>query len=166
MVSATTRTLLIFATLVSGLLAGGNVDRAFVAMPAWQQVGAIAWAEFSRHADLGSGLILYPIEAIGGALLTIAAAIMIHFDRNAPRAAAVLIYAAALFAVGGLLLTVKAAPVMLGIRGVGELVVLQRAFEEFWYWGNLRAICQVCVFLLQLATLAVLLRGGEAKASH
>jgi hypothetical protein len=102
MASVTTRTLLIFATLVSGLLAGGNVDRAFVAMPAWQQVGATAWAEFSRHADLGNGLILYPIEAIGGALLTIAAAIMIHFDRFAPRAAAVLIYAAALFAAGGL----------------------------------------------------------------
>ncbi len=166
MVSATTRTLLIFATLVSGLLAGGNVDRAFVAMPAWQQVGAIPWAEFSRHADLGNGLILYPIEAISGALLTIAAAMMIHFDRNAPRAAAVPIYAAALFAVGGLALTVKAAPTMLGIRGVSELVALQRAFEAFWYWGNLRAICQVSVFLLQLATLAVLLRGGEAKTSR
>jgi len=141
MVSVTTRTLLIFATLVSGLLASGNVD-------------------------LGNGLILYPIEAIGGALLTIAAAIMIHFDRNAPLATAVLIYAAALFAVGGLVLTAKAAPTMLGIRGVSELVVLQRAFEEFWYWGNLRAVCQVSVFLLQLATLAVLLRGGEAKTSR
>jgi hypothetical protein len=165
MASVTTRTFLIFATLVSGLLAGGNVDRAFVAMPAWQQVGAITWAEFSRHADLGNGLILYPIEAIGGALLTIAAAMIVHFDGNAPRAAAVLIYAAALFAVGGLILTAKAAPTMLGIRGVSDLVVLQRAFEEFWYWGNLRAICQVSVFLLQLATLAVLLRGGEAKTS-
>jgi hypothetical protein len=96
--------------------------------------------------------------------LTIAAAIMIHFDRKAPRAAAILIYAAALFA--GLVLTAKAAPIMLGIRDVSELVVLQRAFEEFWYWGNLRAICQVFVFLLQLATLAVLLRGGEAKTSR
>lgn len=166
MASVSTRTLLIFATLFSGLLAGGNVDRAFVAMPAWHLVGAIPWAEFSRHADLGNGLILYPIEAIGGALLTIAAAIMIHFDRNAPRATAVPIYAAALFAVGGLVLTAKAAPTMLGIRGVSELVVLQRAFEEFWYWGNLRAICQVSVFLLQLATLAMLLRGGEAKTSR
>jgi hypothetical protein len=54
---------------------------------------------------------------------------------------------------------------MLGIRGASELVVLQRAFEEFWYWGNLCAVCQVSVFLLQLATLAVLSRGGEAKTS-
>lgn len=166
MASATTRILLILATLIAGLLAGSNVDRAFVAMPAWQQIGALAWAEFSRHADLGNGLILYPIEAIGGALLTIAAAIMVHFDRSSSRAAAVLIYAAALFALGGLVLTVKAAPMMLGIRGLSELGALQRSFEEFWYWGNLRAACQVFAFLLQLAALAVLLRGGEAQASR
>jgi hypothetical protein len=49
MISARTRALLIAATVLSGLLAGGNVDRAIVAMPAWEQVGAAAWAEFSRH---------------------------------------------------------------------------------------------------------------------
>jgi hypothetical protein len=64
MVSATTRILLIFATLVSGLLAGGNVDRAFVAMPALRQVGAIAWAEFSRHADLGTALSSIPSKPL------------------------------------------------------------------------------------------------------
>jgi hypothetical protein len=62
--SETTRLLLIAAAFVSGLLAGGNIDRAFVAMPAWQEVGATNWAEFSRHADLGNGMWLYPIEAI------------------------------------------------------------------------------------------------------
>jgi hypothetical protein len=87
MASKTTRILLILATLISGLLAGGNVDRAFVAMPAGQQVGAIAWAEFSRHADLGNGLVVYPIEAFAGALLTLAAAITFHRDRNASPAA-------------------------------------------------------------------------------
>jgi hypothetical protein len=60
------RLLLILSTFVSGLLAGGNIDRAFVAMPAWQQIGATSWAEFSRHADLGNGLILYPAEALAG----------------------------------------------------------------------------------------------------
>jgi hypothetical protein len=57
--------LLIAATFMGGLLAGGNVDRAFVAMPAWEQMGAIAWEQFSRHADLGNGLVLYPLEAFG-----------------------------------------------------------------------------------------------------
>jgi hypothetical protein len=53
-----TRILLVLALLFSGLLAGGNIDRAFVTMPAWQQVGVTAWAEFSRCADLGNGLVL------------------------------------------------------------------------------------------------------------
>ena len=128
-------------------------------MPAWQQVGAISWAEFSRHADLGNGLVLYPIEAIGGAALTLAAAIMFRFDRTTPQAAAVPMYVAVLFAIGGLVLTIKAAPIMLGIKGLSEPAALQHAFEGFWYWGNLRAVCQVLAFLAQLAALAMLLRG-------
>src|SRR3954470_20176450 len=57
----TIRTLIILALLVSGFLAGTNIDRALVLMPAWQQVGVSAWAEFSRHANLGNGLIVYPL---------------------------------------------------------------------------------------------------------
>jgi len=52
MISPSTRYLLVAATMLSGLLAGGNVDRATVAMPAWGQLGAEAWAEFSRHRSL------------------------------------------------------------------------------------------------------------------
>src|SRR4051812_41277262 len=102
MISVTTRLLLFAATFVSGLLAGGDIDRALVAMPAWQQTGATAWADFSRHADLGNGLVLYPLEAVGGALLTLGAAIGISFDRGVSRSAVVLLYAAAAFAVAGL----------------------------------------------------------------
>lgn len=155
------RLLLILSTFVSGLLAGGNIDRAFVAMPAWQQIGATSWAEFSRHADLGNGLILYPAEAFGGALLTLAAAIMFHFDRSVPRTAVFPLYAAVLFAAGGLVLTVKAAPIMLGIRDLDDPAALQRAFEGFWYWGNLRAVSQVMAFVAQLAALTILLRGSK-----
>ncbi len=155
------RLLLILATFVSGLLAGMNIDRSFVAMPAWQQIGANSWAEFSRHADLGNGLILYPLEAFGGALLTLAAAIMFHFDRSAPRKAIVPLYAAVLFAAGGLALTVKAAPIMLGIRDLSHPAALRQAFEGFWYWGNLRAASQVLAFVSQLTALAMLLRSQE-----
>lgn len=130
-------TLLIFAMFASGLLAGGNVNRAVVAMPAWDQVGAETWAAFSRHADLGNGLFLYPLEAIGGAVLTITAAIAIHFDRSAPRSGVIAIYLASLLAVSGLILTAKAAPISVG--DLTEPSSLRRAFEGFWYCGNLRA---------------------------
>jgi hypothetical protein len=155
--SLVTRTLLIAATLVSGWLAGGNVDRALMAMPAWQAVGAVAWAEFSRHADLGNGLFLYPLEAFGGALLTLAAAIGVHFERYARRAVALALDAAVLFAAAGLALTIKAAPIMLSIRDVTDSATLQRAFEGFWYWSNIRGACQVLAFAAQLLALAFLL---------
>jgi hypothetical protein len=58
---------------VSGVLAGGVVDRVVVGAPAWHELGAEAWAEYGRHADLGYGLVVYPIEAVGGALPIIAA---------------------------------------------------------------------------------------------
>jgi hypothetical protein len=66
--------LLAAAVLVSGILAGGVVARVVVGGPAWHELGADAWAAYSRHADLGNGLVACPIEAIGGALLIIAAA--------------------------------------------------------------------------------------------
>jgi hypothetical protein len=36
---------------------------------------------------------------------------------------------------------------MLGIRDLGDPAALQRAFEGFWYWGNLRAVSQVMAFV-------------------
>src|ERR1041385_3277950 len=119
-----TRVILLLATAFSGALAGADIDRALVAMPAWQQTGAVAWANFSRHADLGNGLILYPVEAIGGALLILASAIAFHIDRTARRPALLPVYAALLFAAGGLALTFKAAPIMLGIRSIDDPVML------------------------------------------
>jgi hypothetical protein len=149
---------LAIALLFSGLLAGGNVDRALVAMPAWQVVGAAGWADFSRHADLGHGLALYPIEAFGGALFALAAAIGFQFERDAPSSVRILLYVSVVLAAGGLLLTLEAAPIMLGIRDVTDPAALAHAFEGFWFWGNLRAICQVLAFIAQLAALAIWLR--------
>jgi len=123
-------------------------------MPAWQQGGPQAWAEFSRHADLGHGLILYPIEAIGGALLAAAVALSFRFDRTASRAAALPIYAAVALAIAGLALTLKAAPIMLGIKETADLPALQLAFDGFHFWGNLRGVCQVLAFFSLVWALA------------
>jgi hypothetical protein len=133
----TTRLLLVAAAFVSGLLAGGNIDRAIVAMPAWQQVGAAPWAEFSRHADLGNGLWLYPIEAIGGAF-TLAAAASYYFDRISP------------------LPSYKAAPIMLGLGEIKDPAGLQAAFEGFRFWGNMRGASQVLQFAALLWTFQTL----------
>jgi hypothetical protein len=95
-------------------------------------------------------------------VLTVAAAVSLHFERSVQRAAAVPLYAAVLLVAGGQLFTVLAAPIMLGIRNVSEPAALQHAFEGFWYWGNLRALCQVFAFVAQLATLAMLSRSDKS----
>jgi len=156
----TTRGLLIAATLLGGILAGGNVNRNLVHMPAWHHVGVLAWAAFSRYADLGlNGMIVYPLEGIGGAVLTVAAAIAYHFDRSAPRSAAIAIYAAAGLVVGGMLATTQAAPIMMSVRHLGDdPVALQQAFDGFEFWGRVRGIFQIAAFVANLWSLVAVYR--------
>ena len=153
------RLLLIGATLLSGLLAGATLDRLVVQMPAWRRVGSRPWAAYSRHADLGNGLLLYPVEAIGGAIFSIAAAIACHRDAAVPRSAEAALWVAVAAALGGLLATTQAAPRMLGLRKLGDdPVALQRAFEGFDRWGAVRGALQMLVFLSNLWAVAGILR--------
>ena len=140
-----TQILLILATLLHGFLAGGNVERALVHMPAWRKLGPRAWAAFSRQADLGNGLWLYPLEAMAGAALAVAAAIAFQFDPGAARGAVLPLYLGAALALGGLLATTQAAPKMLSQRRLSDedSAAVQRAFEGFHFWGNVRAVLQV-----------------------
>ena len=130
-----TRILLAAATFLTGILAGGAVDRVIVGGPAWRELGAEAWAQYSRLADLGTELVAYPIEGIGSALLIIAAALSNHFDRNAPRSVTLALYAAVALSIAGLLLTVKAAPIMLGLASSQSPAAVERAFDQFFLWG-------------------------------
>jgi hypothetical protein len=147
MASARTRVLLATATFLSGILAGGAADRAIVGGPAWHALGAPAWAQYSRLADLGAGLVAYPIEGIGSALLIIAAAASAYFDRAVPRGLSRPLYLAVAFSVIGLLLTVKAAPIMLGLAASQSPAAIERAFDEFHFWGlYLRSFVDVLAF--------------------
>jgi hypothetical protein len=154
MVSSRTRSLLIAATVLSGLLAGGNVDRAIVAMPAWAQVGAPAWAEFSRHADLGNGLVLYPLEAIGAFLLLVLTAVSLCVDRAVKVRIMLPLYGAAVLSAAGLLCTLKAAPLMLSVGLLSDPASLQQAFDGFRFWGDIRGAAQVLAFFATVWALA------------
>jgi hypothetical protein len=61
MASARTRVLLAAATFLSGILAGGPADRVIVGGQAWHALGTPAWVQYSRLADLGPGLVAYPM---------------------------------------------------------------------------------------------------------
>ena len=141
------------ATLVSGALAGGYLDRALMQMPAWKRLGARRWAEYSRQADLRNGLAVYPAEAFGGLLLSLAAATALHRER-APRPARAAASAAALLAAGGLLVTAKAAPIMLSMRDETKSdEEMRAAFEGFDRWGRVRGVLQVMAFVMNVVTL-------------
>ncbi len=159
MVSRLTLRLIVLATLVDSILAGTNVNRALVEMPAWQKTGPPSWAAFSRHADLGqTGMLLYPLSAFAGALLSLAAAVRFHLDGGEPRAAALPLQAAALSTIAGLLTTVKAAPIMLSIRNLDDdATALQQALDGFQFWGNIRGVFQVLAFIANLWSLLAIL---------
>ena len=99
---------LIGATVLSGLLAGMDVNRVAVEMHAWERVGATGWAAYSRHADLANGLFLYPFEAIGAALFTLAAVGCFHVSSVDRHRTLRFLYAALALSIVGLLLTMKA----------------------------------------------------------
>jgi hypothetical protein len=149
--------LLVTATALSGLLAGANFIRMFVEMPAWRRTGVVAWAAFSTHADLGNGLAVWPTLAIGGALVTIAAAIAIWRGPIANRGARLPINIGVALVVAGLVLTRFAAPHMLSLRTIGDDPgALQRAFDAFDRWGNFRGVAQISAFGADLWAFVVL----------
>lgn len=158
-----TRLLLAAATLVSGILAGSIVDRVVAGGPAWHELGAQAWVAYSRHADLGNGLVAYPIEAIGGALLIIAAAVSHYVDHGVSSPAAIPLYCAVMLSLAGLALTLKAAPIMLSLAMPQSTAATQHAFDEFFLWGlYLRGATVVLTFIAVTWSLA----GLKAGHSH
>lgn len=162
MTRAVARECIIAATLLNGILASGNINRGFVDMPAWHQVGAAAWAAFSRHADLGTmAMIFYPFEAICGTILSVAAAVSFRRSGVGPRRAAFPIYAAVIFAIGGLAATTQAAPIMLSVRHLTAPADLARALDGFTFWGSVRGVCQVLAYLANFWSLLALGSGGD-----
>ncbi len=151
--------LVFVAAVFNGVIASG-INRTLIDMPAWQHVGASAWAEFSRWADMGtSGLILYPLEGIGGTIFSILAAIVVYCNRRSmPRSVTIPIYSAALLAIGGMLATTQAAPTLLNTRHISDPATLQQALNGFAFWGGVRAVCQSLAFFANLWSLITVSR--------
>jgi hypothetical protein len=141
------RPLLITSCCIGGLLAGGNVYRYIIEVPAWRHLDITDWSAYSKNADLGNGLFLFPIEAFGNALPLIIASAICLKNRNLKPIASSL-HVSTLFAIAGLALTFFAAPIMLHLPKIdGNIPLLQQAFNRFHFWGSLRGITQVLSFL-------------------
>lgn len=100
------------------------------------------------QADLGTGLVAYPVEGIGATLLILAAALSNYFDSNGRRGVSLPLYFAAALSIAGLILTAKAAPIMLSLASPQNAAAIERAFNEFFVWGlYLRGFVDTLAFI-------------------
>lgn len=134
----------------------GAINRTLIEMPAWQHIGASTWAAFSQWADLGAGLILYPLEEIGSTVFTLFAAVILFLNRQRmARSLALPIYTAVLCSLGVMLATTQAAPTMLSTLHLHDLTSLQQAFNRFDFWDGVRASFIMCAGVANLWDLVV-----------
>ncbi|MBO0756901.1 MAG: hypothetical protein J2P54_13655 [Bradyrhizobiaceae bacterium] len=147
-------------------MAGSVEDRVFVGGPAWHALGPEAWLQLSRHADLGTGLIVYPIEGIGSTLLITAAAVSTFVDGTRRLRKTFALYCAVAFSVAGLLLTVKA-PIMLNLSKSQSTASIQTAFDEFLTWGlYFRGSADILAFVALVWALAETYRADAQPAKR
>jgi len=140
------------AAIVNGLLAGGNVDRAIVARPAWTHLGLVPWAEYSRHADLGNGQWFYPAMALGGTLLSVLAAVLfLSRNRGIGKSGWPVLLAASLMVIC-LPISFEAAPFIQSLRHIENqnLALLESAFAGSFFWGRFQMLLHVAGFSANL----------------
>ena len=148
-------TLIIIGTVLFGLLAGSAVDRGIVSFPARRRVGTIAWARYSRAADLGNGLYLYPFLAIGGALAIIAA-LLVAVASHAPARLLVPLAGALVAGLANLAVTIAAAPKMLSIGKTDDREeLLAPLVEGFVKLSYVRVVLISLAFAMALWALVV-----------
>jgi len=158
--------LVIFAAIADGLLAGGNIDRLLVATPAWIDVGLNGWADFSRNADLGNGILVYPAMALGGTLAVVLAAAVFLLKGRTPQRATLPVVLSATLMLVALPFSLKATPYMLSLHSIsdGDFDALGRAFAGAHYWGRLQSIAHLAAFGTELWAIVALARRADTEA--
>ncbi len=159
MITAMNRVVVAAAALFGGLLAGPVINRIVVQLPAWHETSVVAWADYTRAADLGVGMVFYPILGLSALLLTIAAAVAFRVDQTMPRSGAVAAYIAAVLATAALLVTGRVlAPATHSLAHiVDDPAALQSAFNSFVRWWDFKALLHAAAFAANLWALASLL---------
>lgn len=138
--------LVVAATALTGLLAGINLDKALVQLPARHRLGVVPFAAFSRANDLGRGLFLYPSLGLASALLTIAAT-LVYLAKVPPMYVKLPLYTAVGLAVLHTVATARAAPLMLSLRNLSLTEAqLTSMLNGFARWHGVRTLLQVLHF--------------------
>jgi hypothetical protein len=143
------------ATVVDGVLAGASLDQSIKQLPARHRLGSLAFSAYSRASDQANGLVWYAALGIGGALLTLAAAIS-ALVVGAPPVRRWPVLLAGCLAVAHSFATARAAPINLSQRQVADdEAALRDVFDRFERWQTLRAVLQFATFLAMVWALVV-----------
>jgi hypothetical protein len=139
-----------------------SVFRSLVELPAWERIQLSGFYDYARAADLGSGLVLYPVIGIVAALSVLVAAIDGYLDGVDPVTMA-LLGASLILAAAHSLTTSRAAPNMLSLRnGANDPDTVQGVFGRFKRWQDRRAALQFLNLLTMVMALAALVLGGNS----
>jgi hypothetical protein len=145
------------ATFTNGILAGASVIRSLVELPAWKRINLSGFYEYGRAADLGRGLVLYPLVGILAALLAILAAIDGYLD-GVNSTAMILLLISLILAIAHSVTTTRAAPNMLRLRNApNNPELIREVFERFKKWQDRRAALQFVNFLMLAIAMAALI---------
>lgn len=131
--------LLIASVAVNGLLTGATLDQAIKQLPARKAIGAVAYSDYSRAADLGNGLIWYPVLGIGAAVLSVVTG-AIGLAQHAAGAEEIALISLIVGSVAHMGSTALAAPTNISQRrAVGDEAALTAIFNRFAVLNAVRA---------------------------
>lgn len=155
MTTDATLVLVILATAFNGILAGASLDQSIKQLPSRHKIGPKAYSIYMQAADLDKAKIWYPTIGIGGALLTIMAAISV-FSMGGETPYSMPVYVAAVLSVAHSIVTSKAASTNFQQRKVFDdenaLVCVLNRFERL---QMTRAGLQLATFGAMLVSLTV-----------
>lgn len=139
--------LLLSALLVNGLLAGASIDQSIKQLPARHRIGIVAYSEYSKAADLGNGIVLYPLLGIGGALIAVVAAVVGILGQPSGHAVTALWVVIAL-TLAHSAVTTRAAPTNISQRkAAGNEERLTAVFDRFVKLQTMRVSLQFLTLL-------------------
>ena len=165
MASSKTRAFAVGAALFGGLLAGVTANRALVELPAWQRIGVLEWANFTRAENHGVGTFFYIVVGFVALVLTVSTAIALRFDCSV-RVGRFPAYAAAVLAIAYAAITRGIlVPAMFHLRAAGnDSAALEKIFGVVLRWWAVNDVLHVLTFALTLWALAEIL--SERSQEH
>jgi hypothetical protein len=134
--------LMVAAVVATGLLVGASMDQSIKQLPARRRIGAVAYSEYSKAADLGNGIAWYATLGVGGGLLTLVAAVVGLTD-SPSGGRTVALWAVIVLTVAHSAVTARAAPLNMSQRqAAGDEQALTRIFDRFERLQTIRATLQ------------------------